>query len=118
LTKLAEVLEERAETYSRLVTAETGKPFADSIFEKKKSAWAARHLAETGEAYLKPQPIPGIPAQIIYESVGPIFSVQPWNVPFWQVLRFFNTTALVGNTAIVKHAESVQGCAEALEPLV
>src|SRR2546423_14939846 len=95
-----------------------GKPLADSIFEIKKSVWAARHLAETGEAYLKPQPVSGIPAEIVYETVGLIFSVQPWNVPFWQVLRFFNTTALVGNTAIVKHAESVQGCAEALETLV
>src|ERR1700680_1943228 len=118
LTRLAELLEERAETYGRLITAEMGKPLADSIFEIKKSAWDARHLAETGEAYLKPQPIPGIPAQIIYESVGPIFSVQPWNVPFWQVLRFFNTTAFVGNTALIKHAETVQGCAEALETLV
>src|SRR5712664_946867 len=118
LTRLAELLEERVETYSRLITAEMGKPLADSIFEIKKSAWAARHLAEAGEVYLKPQPVPGIPAQIIYESIGPIFSVQPWNVPFWQVLRFFNTTALVGNTALIKHAESVQGCAEALETLV
>src|ERR1700732_732380 len=118
LTRLAELLEERVETYSRLITAEMGKPLADSIFEIKKSAWAARHLAETGEVYLKPQPVSGIPAEIVYESLGPIFSVQPWNVPFWQVLRFFNTTALVGNTAIVKHAKSVQGCAEALETLV
>src|SRR5258705_10022623 len=118
LTQLAELLEERAETYGRLITAEMGKPLADSIFEIKKSAWDARHLAEAGEAYLKPQPVPGLPAQIVYESVGPIFSVQPWNVPFWQVLRFFNTTALVGNTAIIKHPESVQGCAEALETLV
>ena len=118
LTRLAELLDERAETYGRLITAEMGKPLADSIFEIKKSAWDARHLAEAGEAYLKPQPVPGLSAQIIYESVGPIFSVQPWNVPFWQVLRFFNTTAFVGNTAIVKHAESVQGCAEALEALV
>src|SRR5215469_15281675 len=38
--------------------------------------------------------------------------------PFWQVLRFFNTAALVGNTAIIKHAETVQGSAEALETLV
>jgi hypothetical protein len=30
-----------------------GKPLADSIFEIKKSAWSARHLAEA-EAYLKP----------------------------------------------------------------
>src|SRR5258705_12582461 len=118
LTRLAELLEERAETYGRLITAEMGKPLADSIFEIKKSAWAARHLAETGEAYLKPQPVSGIPAEIVYESIGPIFSVQPWNVPFWQVLRFFNTTPLVGNTALIKHAESVQGCAEALETLV
>jgi succinate-semialdehyde dehydrogenase/glutarate-semialdehyde dehydrogenase/succinate-semialdehyde dehydrogenase len=118
LTRLAELLEERAETYGRQITAEMGKPLADSIFEIKKSAWAARHLAETGEAYLKPQPVSGIPAEIVFESLGPIFSVQPWNVPFWQVLRFFNTTALVGNTALIKHAESVQGCAEALETLV
>jgi hypothetical protein len=25
--------------------------------------------------------------------VGPIFAVMPWNVPFCQLLRFFNTTA-------------------------
>jgi acyl-CoA reductase-like NAD-dependent aldehyde dehydrogenase len=118
LARLAELLEERTETYAHLITTEMGKPLADSIFEIKKSAWDARHLAEAGEAYLKPQPIPGVPAQIIYESVGPVFSVQPWNVPFWQVLRFFNTTALVGNTALIKHAETVQGCAEALETLV
>src|SRR5271154_6292539 len=118
LTRLAELLEERVETYGRLITSEMGKPLADSIFEIKKSAWDARHLAEAGEAYLKPQPVPGISAQNIYEPVGPIFSVQPWNVPFWQVLRFFNTTALVGNTALIKHAETVQGCADALETLV
>jgi acyl-CoA reductase-like NAD-dependent aldehyde dehydrogenase len=118
LIRLAELLEERAETYGRLITAEMGKPLADSIFEIKKCAWSARHLAEMEEAYLKPQPILGLPAEIIYESIGPIFSVQPWNVPFWQVLRFFNTTALVGNTALIKHAETVQGCAEALETLV
>jgi succinate-semialdehyde dehydrogenase/glutarate-semialdehyde dehydrogenase/succinate-semialdehyde dehydrogenase len=39
-------------------------------------------------------------------------------LPFWQALRFFNTTAVVGNTAIVKHAETMQGCAQALEAVV
>jgi succinate-semialdehyde dehydrogenase/glutarate-semialdehyde dehydrogenase/succinate-semialdehyde dehydrogenase len=42
----------------------------------------------------------------------------PWNLPFWQVLRFFIPAALVGNTVLVKHAESVKGCALALEKLV
>jgi acyl-CoA reductase-like NAD-dependent aldehyde dehydrogenase len=56
--------------------------------------------------------------KIIHETIGPIFSVQPWNLLFWQALRFFNNTAMVGNTAIVKRAETVQGCARALETVV
>ncbi|SAL61313.1 aldehyde dehydrogenase (NAD) family protein [Caballeronia udeis] len=118
LIRLADLLDARAEPYARLITAEMGKPLADAIAEIKKSARDARHKAEEGKAYLDPQPISGLPAQITYEPIGPIFSVQPWNLPFWQALRFFNTTALVGNTAIVKHAEAVQGCARALETLV
>jgi acyl-CoA reductase-like NAD-dependent aldehyde dehydrogenase len=118
LTRLAELLEERAEKYGRLITAEMGKPLAEAIGEIKKSAWNARHFAESAEAYLKPQPIPGLRARIMHQSIGPIFGVMPWNLPFWQVLRFFTTAALVGNTAIIKHAETVQGSAEALEALV
>src|SRR5271166_3002068 len=96
-----------------MITAEMGKPIPDAIGETKKSA-----LDATNPVHLKPQSIPGLSAQITYESIGPIFSVQPWNLPFWQALRFFHTNALVGNTAIVKHAETVQGCAEALEAAV
>lgn len=118
VSRLAKLLEERAESYGRLITTEMGKPLTESIGEIKKAAFNARHLAEVGEAYLKPHPIPGLQAQIIRESVGPIFGVMPWNLPFWQVLRFFTAAALVGNTAIVKHAETVQGSAEALETLV
>ena len=118
LVRLGDLLDARAETYGRLITAEMGKPVGDAIGEVKKSALDARHYAQAGEAYLEPQPISGVPARITYEPIGPIFSVQPWNLPFWQALRFFNTTALVGNTAIVKHAETVQGCAQALETVV
>jgi acyl-CoA reductase-like NAD-dependent aldehyde dehydrogenase len=118
LVRLADLLDQRAETYGRLITAEMGKPLADAMAEIRKSSLDARHLAEVGETYLKPRAIPGLSAQITYESIGPIFSVQPWNLPFWQALRFFNTAALVGNTAIIKHAETVQGCAEALEAVV
>jgi succinate-semialdehyde dehydrogenase/glutarate-semialdehyde dehydrogenase/succinate-semialdehyde dehydrogenase len=118
VARLAKLLDERAEIYGRLITAEMGKPLADAIDEVRKSALDARHYAEAGEAYLEPRPIAGLSATIVYESVGPIFAVMPWNLPFWQVLRFFNTTAIVGNTAIIKHAETVQGSAEALEALV
>ena len=58
LARLAELLEERAETYGHLITAEMGKPLADSIFEIKKCAWDARHLAEAGEAISSHSPSP------------------------------------------------------------
>ena len=80
LIRLADLLDGRAETYGRLITAEMGKPLPDAIAETKKSALDARPKAEAGEAYLKPQPIPGLSAQITYESIGPIFSAQPWNL--------------------------------------
>src|SRR5580693_2928849 len=57
LTRLGDLLDGRAETYGRLITSEMGKPLPGAIAEIRKSALDARHLAEAGEAYLKPQPI-------------------------------------------------------------
>src|SRR5260370_18498773 len=56
LTRLAELLEERAETYGRLITTEMGKPLPASTLEIEKCAWAARPPAQAGEAYLTPPP--------------------------------------------------------------
>jgi acyl-CoA reductase-like NAD-dependent aldehyde dehydrogenase len=118
LVRLAELLEQRAEQYAKLITTEMGKPLGEAIGEVKKAAFGARHFAEAGESYIKPEPIPGTPGRVVYESLGPVLAIMPWNLPFWQVLRFFIPTALVGNTVLVKHAETVQGCALALETLV
>ena len=118
LFRLAGLLEERAEQYARLITLEMGKPLGEAIGEVKKAAFGARHFAEAGAAYLQTEPVPGTPGRVVYESLGPVLAIMPWNLPFWQVLRFFIPSALVGNTVVVKHAESVQGCALALESLV
>src|SRR5580698_1009037 len=118
LLRLAGLLEERVEEYARLITLEMGKPIGEARGEVKKAAMGARHFAEDGAAYIQPETIPGTPSRVVYESLGPILAIMPWNLPFWQVLRFFIPAALVGNTVVVKHAETVQGCALALEALV
>jgi len=118
LNRLAEVLESRVDDYARLITSEMGKPFAEAQAEVKKAASGARHFAEAGARYLESEPIPGTQAQVVYQPIGPVLGVMPWNLPFWQVLRFFIPAALVGNTVLVKHAENVKGCAIALEQLV
>src|SRR5580700_5999859 len=118
LLRLAGLLEERVEEYARLITLEMGKPIGEARGEVKKAASGAKHFAQNGAAYIQPEDIPGTPGRVVYESLGPIFAVMPWNLPFWQVLRFFIPAALIGNTVAVKHAESVQGCALAIEGLI
>jgi acyl-CoA reductase-like NAD-dependent aldehyde dehydrogenase len=118
LNRLADVLESRVDEFARLITLEMGKPCAEAQAEVKKAAFGARHFATTGPQYIEPQAIPGTQSQVIYQSLGPVLGVMPWNLPFWQVLRFFIPAALVGNTVVVKHAENVKGCAIALEQLV
>jgi succinate-semialdehyde dehydrogenase/glutarate-semialdehyde dehydrogenase/succinate-semialdehyde dehydrogenase len=118
LNRLANALEGRVDEFARLITLEMGKPFAEAQAEVKKAAFGARHFAETGPDYIAPQAIPGTQSQIIYQPLGPVLGIMPWNLPFWQVLRFFIPAALVGNTVVVKHAENVKGCAIALEQLV
>lgn len=118
LIRLADLLEKRVDEYARLITLEMGKPIGEAQGEVKKAAFGARHFAEQGAAYIQPEAIPGTPGRVVYESLGPILAIMPWNLPFWQVLRFFIPAALVGNTVVVKHAETVQGCALAIETLV
>jgi acyl-CoA reductase-like NAD-dependent aldehyde dehydrogenase len=118
LSRLADLLEERVEEYARLITLEMGKPIGEARGEVKKAAAGARHFAQQGPVYIRAEAIAGTPARVVYESLGPIFAVMPWNLPFWQVLRFFIPATLIGNTVVVKHAESVQGCALAIEQLI
>ena len=118
LIRLADLLEKRVDEYARLITLEMGKPIGEAQSEVKKAAFGARHFAEQGAAYIQPEAIPETPGRVVYEPLGPILAIMPWNFPFWQVLRFFIPASLVGNTVLVKHAESVQGSALALEKLV
>ena len=118
LTRLAELLEVRADEYARLITLEMGKPLGEALGEVRKAAAGARHFAEYGAAYLQTETIAGTPGRVVYQPLGPILAIMPWNLPFWQILRLFIPSALAGNSTIVKHAESVQGCALAIEKLV
>ena len=90
LVRLAELLEQRADDYAALIVAEMGKPFGEAKGEVIKSATGARHFATEGPKYIADEPIPGTPSKIVYQPLGPIFGIMPWNLPFWQVLQLFH----------------------------
>jgi succinate-semialdehyde dehydrogenase/glutarate-semialdehyde dehydrogenase len=102
--------------YAVLMAREMGKPITQGEAEVEKCALACDWYAEHAEAFLAPAPrfANGARAYLRFDPLGTVFAVMPWNFPFWQVLRCAAPTLVAGNTVVLKHAENVPGCAEAL----
>jgi len=117
LHSAAEVLRENSQRYATLMTQEMGKPLTQSEAEIEKCAWVCEHYAENARQYLDssahPSP-PGTAVETVYEPLGPVLAVMPWNFPFWQVFRFAAPALAAGNVGLLKHAESVPGSARAV----
>jgi acyl-CoA reductase-like NAD-dependent aldehyde dehydrogenase len=117
LRTLATYFDDNTERLARLVTAEMGRPLREARAEIAKCALTCRTVADLGPAWLSPIIVETEvrASRTRFESLGPILGVMPWNFPFFQVVRYFVPAFLAGNTTIVKHAENVPQCAEAIE---
>ncbi len=96
-----------------------GKPITQGIEEIEKCAWVCRHYSEFGPEYLSSKTIPTEhrKSYVCYRPLGVIFSIMPWNFPFWQVLRFAVPAIMAGNTVILKHAPNTTGSGQEIERL-
>ncbi|MEP3836510.1 MAG: NAD-dependent succinate-semialdehyde dehydrogenase [Algibacter sp.] len=117
MNKLADVFDKRNEAYARLATQEMGKPIVQARKEIEKCAKICRYYAEHSEALLASEPVKteASKSYVTFQPIGVILAIMPWNFPFYQVIRFLAPSLMAGNTAVLKHASNVQGCAFALE---
>jgi succinate-semialdehyde dehydrogenase/glutarate-semialdehyde dehydrogenase len=119
MNKVAELLEKKRKSLALLMAEEMGKPFAAGIAEMEKCASVCRYYTKHAASFLKNKTIQteAQKSYVSYQPLGVILAVMPWNFPFWQVVRFAAPTLMAGNTAILKHASNVPGCALAIEEI-
>ena len=117
MKKLAAVIEKNKEHYATLITTEMGKPYKESLYEIAKVLTAFDYYIANAERILQNEMVStnASKSYISFEPLGIIFSVMPWNFPFWQVFRFAVPSLMAGNVTILKHAPSVSMCAAAIE---
>ncbi len=117
LVTVAELLEGELPDIAHLVTTEMGKPFAQAKGEVSKCAYGFRWFAEHGESLLAAEEVEveHARARVIYQPLGVVLAIMPWNFPLWQVTRFIAPAVMAGNVGLLKHAPSVPRTALALE---
>ncbi|MFI7484084.1 NAD-dependent succinate-semialdehyde dehydrogenase [Kocuria sp. M1R5S2] len=112
---------ERAEELAAIITEEMGKPIAEARDEVAFCAEIFGYFADQGPALAADQPITasgGGRAVIQKRPVGVLLGIMPWNFPYYQVARFAAPNLVLGNTIVLKHAESCPRAALALQGLM
>lgn len=119
LKNMASNFEAEKEVLARQASLEMGKPISSARAEVEKSIRALMTLAEIAPQVLKEKKVQAHYSEtsIVPEPMGIIFSIQPWNFPYWQVLRMAATSLMAGNVILLKHSDQVAGCAELLEKI-
>ena len=120
LSAIADRFEANADRLGAIATREMGKTHASAVAEVRKCAAAFRHYADHGPAMLEARTFETAngPATAMWQPMGPVLAVMPWNFPYWQVIRFVAPTIMAGNVGLLKHASLTQGCAAAIEEMV
>ncbi len=116
MQKLADILRANKNELGLLITNEMGKILPEGIGEVEKSAGNCDFYAENAEKMLKDKQYnTPFKSMSVYDPMGAVFAIMPWNYPFWQVLRYAAPAIMAGNVTLLKHAPNVIGCAKAIE---
>ncbi len=122
MTAAADLLEADVESAAAMLTLEMGKTLAQARAEVRKSANTMRFYAKHAEEFLTGRELdaPAVNASrayTMYQPLGVVLAVMPWNYPIWQVIRFAAPALMAGNTALLKHASNVPQAALYLDTL-
>jgi succinate-semialdehyde dehydrogenase / glutarate-semialdehyde dehydrogenase len=117
MRNLARIFRQRRDEYANLITDEMGKLLKESHAEIEKCAIGCEYYADHAKTFLADEEITSDATRsfVVYQPLGTLFCIMPWNFPFWQLIRAAAPAMMAGNALVLKHASNVPGCALALE---
>src|SRR5262249_38311424 len=89
LVRLADIVEGRAQELARILALEMGKRLSEAGSEVGITAPMARFYAQNPASFLAPEKIdtPYGNTWVQYQPIGVIVAVEPWNFPYYQLVR-------------------------------
>ena len=120
LRNIAQKLREQKTELAKLMTLDMGKLIKQSEGEIESCAKIAEYFADHAKEFLAPVSYETElgEAWVEHHPLGIVMAVEPWNFPFYQLMRVFAPNCAIGNPVLAKHAGIVPQCAEAFEKLV
>ncbi|HEY0548053.1 MAG TPA: NAD-dependent succinate-semialdehyde dehydrogenase [Verrucomicrobiae bacterium] len=117
LRRASNILRRDKEQHAILMAREMGKPAEQGRAEIDKCALCCEYFAEHAGEFLAPTEIKTEfeRSYVLFQPLGVLLAVMPWNFPFWQVIRAAAPALMSGNAVVLKHASNVSGCALAIE---
>jgi succinate-semialdehyde dehydrogenase / glutarate-semialdehyde dehydrogenase len=122
LRAAADVLDADTDHVAAVMTTEMGKTLASAKAEIAKCATALRFFADHGPGFLASEPadakaVGAKQAYVVYQPIGVVLAIMPWNFPLWQAMRFAAPALMAGNVGVLKHASNVPQTALYMEEL-
>lgn len=108
LYKVAEIIESRVNELSKLQTRDNGKPLSETRGLVMSAAATARYAAaacETLNDELTTQRAADFMTMSVYEPVGVVAAITPWNSPIASEMQKLAPAIAAGNAVILKPAE-------------
>jgi succinate-semialdehyde dehydrogenase/glutarate-semialdehyde dehydrogenase len=119
--RVADLFTERQDELGAIITREMGKPVAEAPGEAEFSGDIFRYYADHAATLTEDLVIEDTAESrtvVQRRPVGALLGIMPWNYPYYQVARFAAPNLMLGNTILLKHAESVPESALAIEKIM
>jgi acyl-CoA reductase-like NAD-dependent aldehyde dehydrogenase len=117
LYTFAKELRKNKEHLARTATQEMGKAIKESRSEVEKCAWTIEYFADHGKIFSTGEVVntDARKSTIMFQPLGVIGSIMPWNFPYWQGLRFAAPSLMAGNVIVLKPASATLQCGIEIE---